>query len=460
MKYIFTIILIAAGLGNSYAQTDAEVLRSIYDESLTNSPSYENLRYLSKNVGHRLAGSVGAAAAVEYTRQLMETYDFDTIFLQPVMVPHWVRGDKEQLRIISGFSGTEELSVTALGNSIGTGNKGISAEVVEVQNFEELEKLGKKNIEGKVVFFNRSFDYTLINTFRAYGGAVNQRGSGVIEASKYGAVAAVVRSMSSQVDDVPHTGSLHYEDGVKPIPGVAISTLDADLLSKTLKADPSLKLYIRTTSYMAEMEPSYNVIGQINGTEKPDEYIIVGGHLDSWDLGEGAHDDGAGCIQSIEVLRTFKVLGIKPKHSLRAVMFMNEENGLKGGREYAKVALEQNDKHIIAIESDRGGFVPRGFTIQDKGHLELIRSWAPLFEPYDVHDFVPGGGGADIGPLKNQNTKMIGLLVDSQRYFTLHHTAADVFETVDKRELELGAAAMTALVYLLDKYEKDTYSSK
>jgi carboxypeptidase Q len=452
MKSVFSIILIILGSLSALAQTDAEVIKSIYDEALSQSPAYENLRYLTKSVGHRLAGSTGAAAAVDYTRQLMESHDFDTVFLQPVMVPHWVRGEKEQLRLISSFAGTQELSVTALGNSIGTGNAGISAEVVEVQNFEDLEKLGSKNIDGKIVFFNRPFDYTKINTFRAYGGAVNQRGNGPSEAAKFGAVAVVVRSMASQVDDVPHTGSLRYQEGVKQIPAVAVSTKDADLLSSVLKKDAQLKVYVRTTSKMEKMEPSFNVIGQITGSEKPDEYIVIGGHLDSWDVGEGAHDDGGGCIQSIEVLRSFKALGIKPKHSLRAVMFMNEENGGKGGQRYAEVALAKNEKHIAALESDRGVFTPRGFTIQDPDMLKQVQGWAPLFAPYEVYEFIPGGGGSDIAPLKNQNTKMIGFLPDSHRYFTLHHTAADVFETVDKRELEMGSATITALIYLLDKY--------
>jgi acetylornithine deacetylase/succinyl-diaminopimelate desuccinylase-like protein len=203
---------------------------------------------------------------------------------------------------------------------------------------------------------------------------------------------------------------------------------------------------------MEKMEPSFNVIGQITGSEKPGEYIVIGGHLDSWDVGEGAHDDGSGCIQSIDVLRSFKALGIKPKHSLRAVMFMNEENGLMGGKKYAEVALQKNEKHIIALESDRGGFTPRGFTVQDPELLEKIQGWAPLFAPYEIYEFIAGGGGSDIGPLKNQNTKMIGFLPDSHRYFTLHHTANDVFETVDKRELEMGAATIAALIYLLDKY--------
>ncbi len=452
MRY-FACTLLGLLLGSpAFSQVDAGVIKSIYDETLTNSPAYENLRHLTKEVGHRLAGSTGAAAAVEYTRQLMAGYGFDTVYLQPVMVPRWVRGGEEQLRMVSAHTGTVELAVTALGNSVGTGKAGIAARVVEVQNFDELKALGRKKVEGKIVFFNRPFDYTKINTFRAYGGAVNQRGSGAIEAAKLGAVAVVVRSMASQVDDVPHTGSLHYQEGIKKIPGVAVSTRDADLLSATLQADPELKVFIRTTSYMAGMEPSYNVIGQLTGSEKPDEYIVIGGHLDSWDVGEGAHDDGGGCMQAIEVLRTFKALGLRPKHSLRAVMFMNEENGLKGGKEYARVALEKNEKHILAIESDRGVFTPRGFTVGDAALLTKIKGWAPLFAPYEIYEFIPGGGGADIGPLKNQNTKMIGFLPDSHRYFTLHHTANDVFENVDKRELEMGAATITALVYLLDKY--------
>jgi carboxypeptidase Q len=323
MKKILVVVSVLFLSLPSFSQSDEDVIKSIYNENLTNSPAYENLRYLTKSVGNRLAGSTQAASAVDYTRKLMESYGFDTVFLQPVMVPHWVRGEKEQLRMVSNHSGTDDLTVTSLGNSIGTGKAGISAEVVEVQNFEELKNLGKSKVEGKIVFFNRPFDYTEINTFSAYGGAVNQRGSGASEAAKLGAIGVVVRSMASQIDDVPHTGSLRYADGVKQIPAVAVSTIDADKLSLGLKADPKLKVFIMTTSRMEKMEPSFNVIGQLNGSEKPEEYIVVGGHLDSWDVGEGAHDDGGGCIQSIEVLRTFVALGIKPKHTLIAFMFIN-----------------------------------------------------------------------------------------------------------------------------------------
>ena len=438
--------------GALLAQSDKDVIKSIYDNNLTKSPAYENLRYLSKEVGARLSGTPAAASAVEYTRQLMESHGFDRVYLQPVMVPHWVRGEKEIVRMVSSFSGTIELTSIALGNSVGTGQSGLSSSVVEVQNFDELKELGRKNVEGKIVFFNRPFDYTLINTFAAYSGAVNQRGAGAVEAAKLGAIAVVVRSMASQIDDVPHTGSLRYDDAVTKIPGVAISTKDADLLSQTLKMDPGLNLFVRTTSYMSEDEPSFNVIGEITGSKYPDEIIVVGGHLDSWDVGEGAHDDGGGCIQSIEVLRTFKDLGIKPKRTLRAVMYMNEENGLKGGRKYAEEAQKAGENHIAAIESDRGVFTPKGFTIVDDEVLTKIKSWSNLFEPYGVKEFIKGGGGADIGPLGASGTKLIGFYPDSQRYFTLHHTAADVFETVDKRELELGSATITSLVYLIDKY--------
>ena len=452
MKYLFSILLLSLFWLKTEAQNDEAIIKSIYNESLTQSPSYDNLKYLTKSIGNRLSGSPQAAAAVEFTRQLMKSYDLDTVFLQPVMVPHWVRGEKEELKIVSNLFGTYDLTITALGNSIGTGAEGIVGKVIEVQDIEDLEKLGKKKIDGHIVFFNKGFDFSIIDPFQAYGTCIKQRVNGASEAAKYGAVGVIVRSLASQIDDVPHTGSLKYEDGVKQIPAIAVSTLDADFLSKTLKLDLQLKVFFKTTCKMEEMELSYNVIGQLNGTEKSDEFILVGAHLDSWDVGEGAHDDGGGCMQSIEVLRIFKKLGIQPKHNLRAVMFMNEENGRKGGDAYADIAIKNNEKHIIALESDRGVFSPRGFTIEDPNLLNKIKGWASLFESYGIYEFIKGGGGSDISPLKNQSTKMIGFLPDAQRYFTLHHTAADVFEVVDKRELEMGSATITSLIYLLDKY--------
>lgn len=440
-----------------YCQSDEAQLKKIFDETLTNGHSYQMLDFLSNEIGGRLSGSPEAAAAVEWSRQEMKSLGFDTVFLQEVMVPHWVRGKKEVVRIVnSERQGTVDLNACALGNSVGTGENGIVANIVEVDGIESLKKLGRKAVEGKVVFFNRPMDPTHISTFAAYSGAVDQRVYGASEAAGLGALAIVVRSMASNDDDIPHTGTLRYADGVKQIPALAISTNSANLLSKSLKIQPELKLYVEAHCEMLPDVLSYNVVGEIKGSTKPDEYIIVGGHLDSWDLGDGAHDDGAGCVQSIEALRVLKSIGYKPNHSLRAVMFMNEENGLRGGLKYAALAKEKGEKHLAAIESDRGGFTPKGFTLtgSEEARAKLI-SWKPLFEPYGIYDFGKPGGGADISPLEEQGTALIGFLPDSQRYFNLHHTTMDTFDKVDKRELELGAASMAALIYLIDKYGID-----
>jgi carboxypeptidase Q len=439
---------------NAQTAQDQQGIKEIFNEELSKGKSYEMLGDLCLKIGPRLSGSPGAAAAVEWSRHIMETYDFDSVWLQPVMVPHWVRGQKEITRIINSRKmGTVELSVCALGNSVGTGPSGVGATVIEVKNFDELKQLGAKTVQGKIVFFNRPMDPTQIHTFMAYGGAVDQRGSGASEAAKLGAVAVIVRSMGINLEDYPHTGALRYQPDVKKIPAVAVSTRHADLLSKLIKEEKDLQLYIETHCEMLDDAPSFNVIGQLNGGEYKDEIIDIGGHLDSWELAEGAHDDGTGCVQSIEALRLFKALGIKPKRTLRAVMFMNEENGLRGGLKYAEVAKANKENHIAAIESDEGGFTPRGFSMSASDAVKnKIRSWKPAFEPYGLSDFGHDGGGADIGPMASSGTAMIGYYPDSQRYFDYHHTPVDTFDKVSKRELEMGAASIAALVFLIDRY--------
>jgi len=411
------------------------------------------LHDLCTTVGPRLSGSPGAAAAVEWSRHVMERLDFDSVWLQPVMVPHWIRGQKEVGKIISRKQGTIPVNVCALGGTIGTGPMGITANIVEVKSFEELKALGTAGVKDKIVFFNRAMDPTQMNTFTAYGGAVEQRANGASEAARLGAVAALVRSMGSNLEDYPHTGSMRYAANVVKIPALAISTLHAERLSRLLKEEKDLQVYLENHSVTLEDAPSFNVIGEIRGSEYPDEIIVVGGHLDSWDLGQGAHDDGAGCVQSIEVLRLFKQMGFRPKRTLRAVMFMNEENGLRGGLKYAELAATNKEKHIAAIESDRGGFVPRGFTVPTDAIAKAkVQSWKSLLEPYGLSDFTAEGGGADIGPLASQGVALLGFLPDSQRYFNYHHSAEDTLDKVDKRELELGAAAIAAMVYLIDQY--------
>ncbi|HIA12334.1 MAG TPA: peptidase M28 family protein [Rhodospirillales bacterium] len=450
-------ILILALMVSSIAvgqESDSAVARKIFTEALTKGQSYEMLEYLCTRIGSRLSGSPQAAAAVEWSKQQMEKYGFDKVSLQEVMVPHWVRGASEYAVIVNSKAiGSREVPVLALGGSVATPPGGITANVVEVQNFEELEKLGKKAIQGKIVFYNRPLDPTLINTGSAYGGAVDQRHDGAKFAARYGAVAAIVRSMTTLHDDVPHTGSMGYDSVGTKIPAAAISTNAADLLSSLLKADSDVQFHLELHCETLPDIKSYNVIGEIKGSEFPDEIVLVGGHLDSWDVGHGAHDDGGGCVQSIEVLRLFKALGIKPKRTLRAVMFMNEENGMNGAKEYAAQAKAKGEKHIVAIESDAGVFTPRGFGIYSEGDgLAKIQKWRPIFEDYNVYQIEKGWGGADINKLKDQGTVLVGFRPDTQRYFDLHHTNSDTFDKVNKRELELGAATMAVLVYLLSEY--------
>ncbi|HAS41115.1 MAG TPA: peptidase M28 family protein [Microscillaceae bacterium] len=457
---IFSAWLLIFGLvsqGQIQAQkkmsNDEKNIRKIYDLSLTDQKAYEWLDFLCNKIGGRLSGSPQAAAAVEFTRQVMDTLGVDRVFLQEVMVPHWVRGDKEIGKIVNSKQvGSQEVRVCALGNSIGTGVNGLVAEVVEVKSFDELRALGAAKVKGKIVFYNRPFDNTLIQTFRSYGGAVNQRSAGASEAAKLGAVGVVVRSMTGRIDDNPHTGNMRYQLNVRKIPAVAISTKGAELLSQLLKNDNQLKFYFRTTCKKLKDKKSYNVIGEIKGSQYPDEIIVVGGHLDSWDTGDGAHDDGAGAVQSMDVLRLIKAAGIKPKRTIRAVMFMNEENGLRGGRKYAELAAENKEKHIAALESDSGGFSPRSIGVNnDFGGFTKMKKWSKLFGPYGVN-ITNGGGGADIGPLRTQNVTIMSLRPDSQRYFDFHHTAIDTFDKVNPRELQLGAATMASLVYLLAEY--------
>jgi len=438
----------------SFSQTDAEIIKKIYNTSLSNGQSYQWLDYLSNQIGGRLSGSLNAERAVQWTKEELENVGLDKVWLQPVMVPKWVRGSKEYAFIETAPGQTTNVNICALGGSVATPALGVKANVIEVQSIAELETLGREKIEGKIVFFNRPMEETLINTFRAYGGCVDQR-SGAKQAGEFGAVGAIVRSMNLRLDDFPHTGAMNYGDTPvnKRIPSAAISTNDAELLSSLLKLKKDLKFYFKQNCKQLKDVLSHNVIGEITGSEFPNEYIVVGGHLDSWDLGDGSHDDGAGIVQSMDVLRLLKKTGIKPKRSIRVVLFMNEENGMRGGNKYAAEAKRKGENHIFALESDSGGFTPRGFSFDcSDADFNQVLSWKSLFKPYLIHFFEKGGSGADIGPLKNKNIVLAGLRPDSQRYFDYHHAANDTFDAVNKRELELGAATMTALVYLYDKY--------
>lgn len=447
MKSILFALSLITNLSIFAQKEDSLQIRKLFDAALVQGHAYDNLRSLCKDVGARLSGSPEAEKAVEWAKELLESYQFDTVWLMPVKVPHWVRGDIEK----AGVNGVS-MSIKTLGGSVSSNGK-IEAEVIEVHNFDELAELGEKVIKGKIVFFNRGFDKRLISTGDAYGGCVNQRWGGASRAAKLGAVGVFVRSLSHKKDNHAHTGSMGYEEGVTKIPSVALSVEDAEMLSDILKKTPKSIAYLNVNSQTFPDKNSYNVIAEITGSVDPDKIITFGGHLDSWDVGEGAHDDGAGVVHSIEALRVIEATGYQPRYTLRCVLFMNEENGNNGGKTYAAVAKEKGENHIAALESDAGGFVPRGFTMDGTPEqVKKMQSWESLLEPYKLHIFKAGWGGVDIKPLKGQNIPLIGLRPDDQRYFDHHHSDTDVFENVHQRELELGAASFAAMIYLIDKY--------
>ncbi|MES2543746.1 MAG: M28 family peptidase [Bacteroidota bacterium] len=456
MKKI-TFLLILSSVFAFSQNNDAQKLKEIYNTTLTNSKCYAWLDHLSNKVGSRLSGSEGAAQGVLYVKAELEKLGLDKVYLQEVMVPHWVRGEKESAYILNNKKKTT-VPVCALGGSIATPKNGITAEVIEVQSIKELENLGIDKIKGKIVFFNRPMNPENIEAFNSYGGCVDQRYAGAKEASKYGAVATIVRSLNFRLDDFPHTGAQSYGDIPKSqyIPTAAISTNGAELLSKSLKENSKLQFYIKQSCQELPDVLSYNVIGEIKGSEHPEHIMIVGGHLDSWDLADGSHDDGAGVVQSMEVIRILKNIGYKPKNTIRVVLFMNEENGNRGGKMYEEQSAKNNENHVFAMESDSGGFSPRGFSIEsDDVNYDKILSWKNLFEPYLIHSFTKGHSGSDIDPLKSKKLVKVGLKPDSQRYFDYHHAANDKFDAVNKRELELGAATMTSMMYLMDMYGID-----
>jgi hypothetical protein len=455
-RLLFGSLLALATTAPAAAQTttkiDSLAVRKIYDEALLRGQSYENLRELCTKIGGRLSGSPQAEQAVQWSKVAMEKLGVDRVYLQEVMVPHWVRGAKEKAEIKPAKGKGLPLAVCALGGSVGTNGK-LKAQVVEVHSMAELAALPAEKVKGKIVFFNRPMNPLHIETGRAYGEAGDQRRIGASEAAKRGAVGALVRSLSLAHDDLPHTGAMRYEDNVAQVPAAAVSTNGADELSQLLKVDSDLTVELEMACQTLPDVKSYNVVGEIKGSKYPNEIITVGGHLDSWDLAQGAHDDGTGCVQSMEVLRLLKATGLRPERTVRAVMFMNEENGTRGGNKYAELAKAAKEVHVAAMESDGGGFTPRGFGIEaEPAVVRKIQQWQPLFVPYGSGDIKPGHGGTDIGPLKGQAKALIGYDCDDQRYFDIHHAASDTFDKVNRRELELGGASMAALIYLISKY--------
>ena len=434
------------------AQTTEQTAQKIIDHVLANSRAYEHLSYLSDNIGPRLSGSKGAELAVKWTTSRLR--DWNIHFRnEPVLVPHWVRG-AERARLVS--HNDQKIVLTALGGSVATPAAGVTADVIEVTSYEELEKLGRAKVRGKIVFYNKAMDMPLVEkgrAFEAYGDAVVFRGTGASRAAQLGAVAAVIRSVASGSLRTPHTGSLRYDEKMPKIPAAAMTTEDADLVHRLLAKGERVRMHLVLTPRALPDVMSANVIGEIRGTQHPEQIVLIGGHLDSWDLGTGAIDNGSGVSMVMETLRVLKELGIRPKRTIRGVLFMNEENGLRGARTYFENAAKREElqRHVAAIESDAGAAPPVGFTTTLEGkaletlqpRLRVLTRIAPFYYESSRHT------GADTSPLTDAGVPGFGLVPNPRHYFDYHHTPADTLDKVDPKALAQNTAALAALAYIL-----------
>ena len=454
MRKLFFLVFCWPFLTQAQINQDSITIKKMSDEIMTNGKAYDLLRQLTKQIGGRLAGSPQQQNAAIWGKRNMESFAPDKVFMQPCKTPNWQRGGKDFASVVSvnGKAMNRPLAALALGNSLGS-NGLVEAELLAVADFDELEKR-KAEVKGKIVYYHSMFDPNIIQTFGAYGKMGVYRSTGASRAAKYGAVGVMLHSLSTAPDNAPHTGGMKYDEAYPKIPAVALGPNDAKELYANAKKG-TIRVQMQTYGYFLPDADENNVVAEIKGSTFPNEIITIGGHLDSWDVNEGAHDDGAGIVQTMEILRTMKALNYQPKRTIRFVLFANEENGMRGGNKYAELAKQNNEQHVFALESDAGGFTPRaiGISATSPEQFKKMQQWASLLKPYGT-EITAGGGGADIGPLKNVNASIVlaGLVPDSQRYFDLHHAKTDVFENVNKRELLLGAVNMAAIIYLVDQY--------
>jgi len=433
------------------AADGAGVAGRIVGAALVEGRPYEKLAYLSDRIGARLSGSPQLEKAVQWTAEEFRRDGLEKVWTEKVMVPRWVRGE-ETGRILAPVQ--HELALTALGMSVPTPDEGITAEVVEVSEFEELHALGEAQVRGKIVLYNKPI-FREGGRERGYGSAVGLRHAGAIEAAKLGGVATLIRSLGTADFRLPHTGSMGYEEGVPRIPSAAITAEDADLIHRLLASGEPVKAQLRLGCRNLPDAESANVIADLPGRERPDEIVLIGAHLDSWDLGTGAIDDGAGVVIVMETMRLLEAHGLIPRRTIRAVLFTNEENGLRGGRAYAENHKDELDRHVAAIESDAGSGAPLGFRVSaGPGGEDLVREIASHLGVIHASQVRTPGGGADISPMRSAGVPQIGMWQDTTHYFDYHHTAADTLDKVDPEDLRRNVAAMALLAYMLAESEE------
>ena len=422
---------------------------SIVAETLKAPTAYARLRVLTDTIGHRLAGSPAEPKAVAWAKAEFEK-DGVSVRLEPVMVPVWIRGD-ESAAIVAPVS--QQLVILGLGGTVGTPPGGITAEVLVVSSTEELTALGVEKVRGKIVLFDHPFVRTG-EEFGDYGRAVKYRGQGASDAARLGAVAALVRSVGTSSLRTPHTGAMRYADDAPKIPAAAVTIEDSLLIRRLAESGQDLMIHLTLGASTEADREGANVVAEIRGYAKPEEVVLIGAHLDSWDVGTGAIDDGAGCVMVIETMRVIAA-GPPPARTVRAVLFANEENGLRGGRAYRDAHLAELDKHVAAIESDSGGARATGLSIlSGEGGVEMLTALlTPLLAPIGAARFRAGHGGADISVLETAGVPLLGLSLDSTRYFDWHHTPADTLDKIDPAELQHAAAALAAATWGLANAE-------
>ena len=437
------IILIAAvmlshSFGESIKSKYVETSLKIISKSLTDSTAYNRLGYMCDTFGPRLSGSKNLENAINWILKEMNNDGFENVRGEKVAVPTWIRG-KESATLLSPFK--KELSMLGLGGSIATPRGGLKAEVIVVNNWDELESRSNE-VPGKIVLFNA--------TFTSYGETVAYRYSGASAAAKHGAVASLIRSIGPWSMNTPHTGVMAYDDDVQKIPHAALTMEDAMMLSRIHDRGDKIIVKLDMNARMVADRWSHNVLGEIKGSIYPDEVVVVGGHIDSWDVGQGAQDDGGGCIASWEAVRLIQELGLKPKRTIRCVLWTNEENGGQGNKGYRDMHMDEMDKHVLAIESDGGVFSPKGFGFSGNDSArKIVEEIHALMKPIGANTISEGGRAADVAPLNDEGVPVMSLKVDGSKYFWYHHTNADTFDKVDFNEFNRCVAAIAIMAYVV-----------
>jgi len=427
------------------AGPDDEAVGRIVGTALTESRAYEKLAWLTDRIGHRLSGSRNLQRAVAWTAEQLRRDGLERVWTEEVMVPRWVRGH-ERGRLVSPVE--RRLALLALGGSVPTPEGGLRGEVVLAHSIEEVEAMGER-LRGKIVLYvhemKRGAGY-----LEGYGPGARMRVHGASPAARGGAVAMLIRSLGTADYRLPHTGAMNYEDDAARIPGAAISVEDSMRIERLIAAGETVEVELDLGCATLPDAPSANVLAELRGRELPDEVVVIACHLDSWDVGDGAHDDGAGCAVVMESLRLLNKHGLVPRRSIRGILFTNEENGLRGGRDYAMRHRDEMERHVAAIESDSGGGAPLGFGVTaGPGAEETVREIARRLDAIGADRVTPEGGGADISPMKPYGVPQIGLRQDTTYYFDYHHTEADTLDKVERRDLDRNVAAMMLMAYEL-----------